>query len=296
MAKPGKAKQWLHPLDDKNLDGNMYLTIDIEDPRSTGQLVGLAATCRGGHQPLDQPATRDLQAHWKFGGNSNARWIECNNCGLRLAYWPRKGYTGKHRVQTHPDVVIEAVNLVVANPDFKVKRKPIQAMIREIENRKRLESLRKTVVKKETSDLRTSAPATPQTGNLRLNQSSLPQTPTTPVLTESSEEESDSPTSVATASAGRMDAEATAAFEIRQLEAETMALQAQVQYLNEQLAAKDKKGRKPSLGRRSSSSGRRSTTPSRVKKVNFDKAGTADEADQTADSWDQVVSEQPPGK
>ena len=41
----------------------------------------------------------------KWGGNAYARWAECPVCALRLGYWPKNGYTGKHRTQVNQSVV-----------------------------------------------------------------------------------------------------------------------------------------------------------------------------------------------
>ena len=86
-------------MEDETLDHDRAEGADQDDPRSQGQ-----GPCGIQHRIPLKPA--DLEKEMaKWGGNAYARWAECPVCALRLGYWPKNGYTGKHRTQVNQSVV-----------------------------------------------------------------------------------------------------------------------------------------------------------------------------------------------
>jgi hypothetical protein len=102
------------------MDQDLFLTVHLDDPRAWGKVKDLPASsfmlrllppaCQQ-HRPMPLDKTRGLEYNtdYQFLGNQCGRWVECDLCGLRVGYWPRKGFTGKHRITTHPAVMSEAL-------------------------------------------------------------------------------------------------------------------------------------------------------------------------------------------
>lgn len=297
MGKKPKAKPWLHPLDDPKLDKELYLSVDRTDPRATAELneiANLPETCTKGHPWLEQDQTRTQSEHWKFGGNCSARWIECRGCGIRLAYWPSKGHSGKHRAQTHPQVIHEAFLRLSKYSKLQINRDLVQKTIKHVESENRLNEAARNQNPEPT-------PPSKAAGS------------TEEVLTDSSEEDEEDrrhrlhhglpdgiihqrPRSILSAgkssSATAMEAEGTAGWEMKQMEAHARALQKQVEELQATLLKKSRPSRTRSKSKES-----RPRTPTGVRSVQFVKSTaeppddpTEPEENPTTDgSWEGVA-------
>ena len=66
--------------------------------------------CRPIHvEAMTQEMTANLDKAYLYQGNNYARWITCRKCGLRVAYWPKAGYTGHSRRNTNHEVIMAAL-------------------------------------------------------------------------------------------------------------------------------------------------------------------------------------------
>jgi hypothetical protein len=74
------------------------------DPRCT------LGPCRPIHmEAMTQEMTVNLDKAYLYQGNNYGRWITCRKCGLRVAYWPKAGYTGHSRRNTNHEVIMAAL-------------------------------------------------------------------------------------------------------------------------------------------------------------------------------------------
>lgn len=74
------------------------------DPRCT------MGPCRPIHvEAMTQDMTMNLDKAYLYQGNNYGRWITCRKCGLRVAYWPKAGYTGHSRRNTNHEVIMAAL-------------------------------------------------------------------------------------------------------------------------------------------------------------------------------------------
>jgi len=123
--------------DDKlKLDMALAQSQDPRDPRAQGK-----GPCESLHrEPLTPRAT---QAPWsaKLKGNPYGRWMDCSKCGLRLMYWPAVGYSGKHRKQTNPEIVREALIELKNYPDKAIDHRLVRSLIAKKENLARIEKV-----------------------------------------------------------------------------------------------------------------------------------------------------------
>jgi hypothetical protein len=138
-TKTAKEKHWRteQATDDKlKLDMALAQSQDPRDPRAQGK--GPCESLRG--EPLTPRAT---QAPWsaKLKGNQYGRWMDCSKCGLRLMYWPAVGYSGKHRKQTNPEIVREALIELKNYPDKLIDHRLVRSIIAKKESMAMIEKV-----------------------------------------------------------------------------------------------------------------------------------------------------------
>ena len=107
------------------------MTGDPEDPRIDGK-----GPCMETHKVKVDLVLEAKPAETSWGNNAYARWMDCSRCGVRLAFWPKAGWTGKFRVSVNREVVMEALTELMAEGHWAdLTATDVKAKITEIEGR-----------------------------------------------------------------------------------------------------------------------------------------------------------------
>ena len=108
---------------------------DPNDPRSLGE-----GPCTHQTAVTDQAETVRNE-HW--GGNSAARWVDCGKCGLRLATWPKIGFTGRFTGEPSPRFVRNALQLLKGvDSGTKLDHVVVKNLIEELRLKKDTQEIR----------------------------------------------------------------------------------------------------------------------------------------------------------
>ena len=138
---PAASTAWKSINQDEIYEQDLWLGADGQDPRA------LSGPCKDlhaqhpiyqehfNHRYLDVP----VDLFWK--ANGWAKWADCQKCGLRVAYWPRKGMTGRTRIHTNRHVIQMAIDEVANShmPPEYVDRTTVKAAIKKAEATVKLE-------------------------------------------------------------------------------------------------------------------------------------------------------------
>ena len=275
-----KGKKWVHPAEDPEMDQEMYMnTANWQDDPRTGDVnfsrqVTLPKTCQKGHPAMTSEETLTVENYFEFGGNMNGRWIDCKGCGCRLAYWPRKGCSGKYRVHTHPEVVWEAF-VRIEKEKLSPDKKTVAASIATVEADLKLQAQRRLQEKKKQEP----QPQEPPDSNHRHRQNPTGRSKgyfklAGDVLGTRSRSSDDSSAELLADADGEMDAESTVRTEIAQMEAVIQQLREQLESQGLELAKKGTTTGSVRSKSRPTSATRKSGGPSssRMRRVVFSKS------------------------
>ena len=98
--------------------------------------------CKAKHvTPLTPRASAATNYGLEYGGNQWQRWGCCQTCGLRVASYPKDGYTAKHNVKCNPTIVERALALWLARGG-PCSKKLMDALISQIEAEEKANSSR----------------------------------------------------------------------------------------------------------------------------------------------------------
>lgn len=84
------AKKWVHPTEDEICMQDQVQFQDPRDPRALGAGPFGDLHCK----LLTVEETKERREWYYFHGNRFGRWLDCEVCNLRLAYWPKLGAAG----------------------------------------------------------------------------------------------------------------------------------------------------------------------------------------------------------
>ena len=88
------------------------------------------------------PEMKD-KADFNWGGSRYGLWVHCPVCDLRLGYWPKEQWTGKHAMNTNPAVVEQALQEIKKKGHWeKCTAEMVKIEIQKIELNKREKALK----------------------------------------------------------------------------------------------------------------------------------------------------------
>lgn len=108
--EPEKPRsQWEAPWEDSEVDIECFREADPRDPWIIGEC--LCADLHWETSKIDKHC-QSKEKTYLWGANGSGHRADCTRCGVRLAYWPRRGHSGKCRVQVNPEVVSSAFIMI----------------------------------------------------------------------------------------------------------------------------------------------------------------------------------------